>query len=635
MTDIIQAIGDAPSFLGVTGVTSVQASNHAGLAVTHDETTRVTGVTAQPESVESAIALTVESPIPTTAAHCPCYRVVERYTKLDGGTSLRSGVWHFAADREGNVIPTWICSPIYVDAITHDSEGNNFGRQVRFQNSLGKWREWAMAMELLKGSGDDLRGELLSMGMEIDPSPKARAMLANYLQSQHPKRRMRCATQTGWCGKSFVLPGQVYGEDSAEVIFQSGERHDDEYTVGGTLEGWQSEVSARAVGNPLLIVALSAAFSGALLALTNSEGGGIHFVGDSSTGKTTLLEAGGSTWGGRNYKRSWRATSNGLEGVACKFNDGLLVLDEISECESRDVQGIVYALGNGVGKQRASRTGSARSVKRWRSVVLSSGERTVETAMAEGGFRSKAGMSVRLIDIPAQRRYGAWDDLHGLASGAAFSDAIKTASQTHYGHAGRAFLEKLTCHKADFSALLEEFKSLPAFNDKAAEGQSRRVSARLALIAMAGELATDFGVTGWNEGEAIAACSAVLSIWLESRGKSNDEQRQVFEALSGFIDRHGDSRFSGIEEGSAPHVRDRAGWWEITPDGKLFLFTNVGLKEALRGFDFKRTLDVLVQRGVLPSPSADGKRASLVRIGGVPKRLYRVNPAALVDSNVS
>lgn len=634
MTDIIQAIGEASSFSGVTGVTSVQASNHAGLAVTHDETPRVTEVTTQPESVESASALTVESPIPTTAAHCPCYRVVERYTKLDDGTALRSGVWHFAADKEGNIIRTWICSPIYVDAITFDSQSNNFGRLLRFQNSLGKWREWAMPMEMLKGAGDDCRGELLSMGVEIDPSPKARAMLANYLQSQHPKRRMRCATQTGWCGKSFVLPDQVYGEESSEVIFQSGERHDDEYTQGGTLEGWQSEVSARAVGNPLLIVALSAAFSGPLLALTHSEGGGIHIVGDSSTGKTTVLEGASSVCGGSNYRRSWRMTSNGLEGVACKFNDGLLVLDEISECDPREVQAVVYAIGNGRGKQRASRTGSARNVMRWRSTVLSSGERTVETAMAEGGFRSKAGMSVRLIDIPAQGRYGAWDELHGLASGAAFSDAIKTASQTHYGHAGRAFLENLTRHKEDFSALLEGYKALPAFNGKASEGQSRRVAARLALIALAGELATEFGITGWSEGTATAACSAVLSIWLESRGKSNDEQRQVFEALSGFIDRHGDSRFSGIDEGSAPTVRDRAGWWEITPDGKQYLFTAVGLKEALRGFDFKRTLDVLVQRGVLPNPGADGKRASLVRIGGVTKRLYRVNPAALEDSNV-
>jgi hypothetical protein len=32
------------------------------------------------------------------------------------------------------------------------------------------------------------------------------------------------------------------------------------------------------------------------------------------TGKTTILEAAASVWGGPNYRRSWRATANGMEG---------------------------------------------------------------------------------------------------------------------------------------------------------------------------------------------------------------------------------------------------------------------------------------------------------------------------------
>ena len=46
-----------------------------------------------------------------------------------------------------------------------------------------------------------------------------------------------------------------------------------------------------------------------------------------------------------------------MEGAAALFNDGLLVLDEISECNPHDVGAIIYALGNGRGKQRAGRTG--------------------------------------------------------------------------------------------------------------------------------------------------------------------------------------------------------------------------------------------------------------------------------------
>lgn len=82
-------------------------------------------------------------------------------------------------------------------------------------------------------------------------------------------------------------------------------------------------------------------------------------------------------------------------------------------------------MGNGLGKQRASRSGAARRVNRWRCVVLSSGERTVETSIHAGGGKAKSGQIVRLMDVPMARTFGAWDTLHDLPDGAALSNAIK------------------------------------------------------------------------------------------------------------------------------------------------------------------------------------------------------------------
>ena len=336
----------------------------------------------------------------------PAFRVFDAWLE-HGGSKFMPGVWHFGTDKDGNPIQTWVCSPLHVRAVTFDGQDNNFGRLLRFKNTLGRWREWAMPMELLRGGGDDLRGELLAMGVEIDPTVRARNLLATYLQSRPPRRRMRCALQVGWCGDSFVLPDPVIGPHASDVIFQNGERGHDEHTTCGTLSGWQTEIAARAAGNKLLVLALSAAFVGPMLALTHSEGGGLHLVGDSSTGKTTVIEAACSVWGGPNYRRSWRATANGMEGAAALFNDSLLALDEISECDPREVGVIVYSLGNGRGKQRASRTGQARTISRWRCSILSSGERTIATTMQEGGHRVKAGQTVRLLDIPAVRAFGA------------------------------------------------------------------------------------------------------------------------------------------------------------------------------------------------------------------------------------
>jgi putative DNA primase/helicase len=67
------------------------------------------------------------------------------------------------------------------------------------------------------------------------------------------------------------------------------------------------------------------------------------------------------------------------------------------------VDEIVYALANGIGKQRANRAGGARPVTRWRCITLSSGERTLETIMADAGIEAKAGQLVRCLNIESKR----------------------------------------------------------------------------------------------------------------------------------------------------------------------------------------------------------------------------------------
>jgi putative DNA primase/helicase len=53
------------------------------------------------------------------------------------------------------------------------------------------------------------------------------------------------------------------------------------------------------------------------------------------------------------------------------------------------------------------------------------------------------------------------------------------------------------------------------------------------------------------------------------------------------------------------------------------------MREALKGFDFKRALDILQELGALPLPGADGKRSRFLRVGGVGARLYPINPENL------
>lgn len=570
----------------------------------------------------------------------PTFLVLDDWHEHDG-TRYAPGVWHFGikpgrGDAPPSLTQQRICGPLHVLAVTTDSGDGNYGRLLRFKTTTGRWKQWAMPMAMLRGDGSDLRGELLSMGLEIEH--RGREQLAAYLLHRAPGRVIQCATQTGWAGPgrdAFVLPDAVIGPQADGVTYQSDHAGGDEYTTRGTLAGWQAGTAALAVGNPMLTLALCTAFAGPVLAIVGADSGGINTIGASSKGKSSMLAAACSVWGSPSYRRNWRATSNGLEAVAALFNDSLLALDEISQCDPREVGETVYMLGNGQGKTRAARSGGARSVARWRVSILSNGERSIVATMEEGGFKTKAGQAVRIVDLPVtDQAHGAWDTLHQYPTGAALSDALRREAETHYGHAGRAFLERLTSSDHDqVRELLTIIKARPEFNTEGGEGQFQRVAARFAVLALAGELATSYGVTGWPDGEAIHAAAVALRLWLGMRdGKTTDaEGPQVVDQVTEFMERHGDSRFSDADAEHPQPVRERAGYWRQRDGERVFLFTAAGMRDALRGFDYRRALLHLEQAGMLRAPNARGDRQDSIRIHGSKTRVFTVKPAAEVE----
>ena len=190
---------------------------------------------------------------------------------------------------------------------------------------------------------------------------------------------------------------------------------------------------------------MSAAATGPLLHPTNEPNRGFHLNGSAQSGKTLTLLTAGSFWGGGpdGYIRSWRATANGLEGIACAHNDGFLPLDELGQVSAREAGQIGYMLANGVGKTRSGRNGIAPPVLHWRLVFMSSGEIGLADKMAEIGQRTHAGLEVRMIDVPANAGadHGVFEHLHGCADGATFAKGLKTAVFRYYGAAVRHYVE--------------------------------------------------------------------------------------------------------------------------------------------------------------------------------------------------
>jgi len=577
-------------------------------------------------------AATVTPIVPEAAAPAierPCYRVYEHTITLDG-VKLRPGVWFHGTktDTEGGEKPAneWLCGPLHVEAITRsESEGADYGRLLRFRNLDGRWLTWAMPGELLAGRPESILSVLFGMRLEIDY--QRRAQVPRYISGKHPKQRITAATATGWHGSAlFITPLENIGQGDA--IYQAESTADGDYAKAGKLEGWKEAIAAVLPGNPLLQLGIGSALAGPLLAPLNQHtGGGFHLLWDSSNGKTTVVQCAASAWGhGAHFTLKWNATANGLEGIAALRNDCLLALDELGQADPRYVGDVVYSVADGIGKQRAGRSSAARRVRRWRVMLLSSGEVTLETKMAEAGKRTRAGQEVRLVTVSAGRTFGAWDNLHDYASGAALSDALKKASVTHYGHAGPAFVRALI-DSGDLDKLPAMLEAIRA-HFPATPGQSARVAERFAIVALALELAVGVGLLPMTTGEGTASMVGLFEGWQAGRGEGPSEDRQILKALADFIDRHGGSRFQSVEAG-ADEVRDRAGYWESTPTGRLYLFTSGGLEEATKGFDRARVVRALDSVGAIAKRDSGKHQAQKRLPDGGKARLYFIDPARL------
>ena len=583
-------------------------------------------------------------------AHRPGFVVIDDFV-LHEGHDFPPGTYKLGytkPDSLGVQLPTntKICDPLHIMASTSDGADVNYGLLLRFQNRHGREATWAMPSELLASKGGEYMAELMRRGLHIVHNQ--RGAVPEYLSwGSKPKRKLRCVLQIGWSGTpgakdfAYVLPSKSYGPGADGVVLQTaGGDLPEMFAASGSLAQWRNTVAAWAVGNPVLITSLCTAFVGPLLHILNMDGGGIHLIGSSSSGKSTALKVASSVWGQPDaIRKTWRATANGLEAVATQHNDSLLALDELKECNPKDVGTAVYMLGNGQGKSRATKTGAARESARFRVSVLSTGEHGIEAAMAEGGERVRAGQAVRLVDLPATRQHGVFDVLHGHKSGAAFSDAILQSAYANYGVAGPAFVEHLANQK-DVRDWFEQIKAHECLQvPPDAQGQVTRVRDRFAALALAGELASSYGVTGWAPEAAIRACGTMFSTWLESRNASDDsagavagnmEEKQIVRAVSDFIEKHGSSRFQnlgGWDASGGPEsvVRDRAGWIQQTDKGRVYLFSPAGMAEVLAGFDRSFALSVLTRHGIL-QPGRDGKPSYSTRLNGTVFRVYGIKP---------
>lgn len=573
------------------------------------------------------------------------------------------GVYRLKVERRGEgweQVEHFVCAPLEITHMVRDPRGENWQRLASFSDHDGRRRRVLVPDELLEGDGTALAKLLRAQGLFI--GDRKSGLLRIYLNRSRPASRARLTGRIGWHedveqpGRwSYVLPGDLdpISPEGAELWMHagSGAGHA-QFKQAGTLADWRDNVAALAVGNSRLCFAISAAFAGALCWLHPNVAGGFHWSGGSSLGKSGLLFAAASLCGPKEYRRTWMQTGTAVEWLAAGHSDAPLLLDELGQAGSpRDVALSAYMLASGQGKGRGQAAGGLRETASFSLMFQSNGELGLAQFLSENGERAMPGHEVRFCELPADAGVGlgCWDVLHGLTDGARFTENLQRNAAKYYGTAFPEFVRRTIRERESMPAQFEELRR--EFEQRVltskAGGQAVRAATRFAAVAYAGELATQWGVTGWAKGEAIKAAFRLCRDWIQAYGgEGNKEPRRMVEQVQAWIQANSgtrleDHRRPSVTDTHAPRTMNRAGWKKPTketaslnePDQvfEYLLYPAVFRSELCNGFDPSAVAKELDKRGLLVR-SKDSLMQKFREPGAGKPGWFYVIPSAILGS---
>ncbi|MDD3354158.1 DUF927 domain-containing protein [Zoogloea sp.] len=577
------------------------------------------------------------------------------------------GVYRLKVERRGEgweTVEQFVCAPLEITHQVRDARGENWQRLATFNDHDGRRRRVLVPDDMLEGDGAALARLLRAQGLFIGDNKGG--LLKMYVNRSRPPARARLTARIGWhddCttpGRwSFVLGGDhdPLAAPDAELWLHAaqGSGHA-QFKQAGTLEDWRANVAALAVGNSRLTFALSAAFAGGLCWLHPNVSGGFHWAGGSSLGKSALLYSAASLCGPAAYRKTWLLTATAIEGVAAGHCDAPLLLDELKQAGNpKDVAQAAYMLTSGQGKGRGQAAGGLRETASFSLLFQSNGEIGLTQFLEENQERAYAGQEVRFCELPADAGagFGCWDELHGLPDGARFSETLQRNAAKHYGTAYPEFIRHVVVEREEMPAQFEELRR--AFEDRAltnkAGGQAIRAATRFAAVAYAGEKATEWGLTGWPQGEAVKAAFRMFKDWLHAfGGEENREPRKMVEQVQAWIQAHAGARLEdwrrpSISDTHAPRTMNRAGWKRPTKDTaslneadhvfEYLIYPAVFRSELCNGFDPAQVAKELAVRGLLVRDGAHLQVKAREPGAAKPGRFFLLAPGILegIDGN--
>lgn len=530
----------------------------------------------------------------------------------------------------------FLCTPLDVIGLGLDYDEDKEHFYILQWNAIGDGSEIIEAVPSAEMGQQEGWKMLARKGVNLTFKPRLRLELAEHIQNKAGfAQRWAITSKSGWKNGAYIMPnGDIIGEtnNKTPLFLRVKAEKAQYYTTSGSLEEWQQHIARYAVGNSMILLAIACGLAAPIIGILNAANFGLHLFVNSSSGKTISSKLGASLYGhGKFTLSSWKGTDNGIVNEAISHNDGFLVMDELTQIDPKHGKDIAYALFNGEDKTRAKADGGNRKKRHWNVLVLSTGEKDLETQLSETKIHVKAGELVRLINIPFEpfQAFHEFTDssLSEFEQGKRFAETLEQNSTLYYGTAGRAWVEYLSENrdliKSSFALYNQKWvDNLP--KDKNVSNQIGRIARNFAVLETACQCSRF--ITGWTEQQISETLQHVFDLWTGNNGYKDREIQQIIETLDGFLSQNL-HRFYKKENGYVSEVPNAAGAYIETDKPCYYVFDAV-IRDVFKHYNEKTVIKALHNQGRLLKKETGRDKSTIpteFQKGGY-KRAYCILP---------
>lgn len=352
----------------------------------------------------------------------------------------------------------------------------------------------------------------------------------------------------------------------------------------GTLEEWSDYIAPLRKQSLYLQIVLAAAFASVLISKVKALPFVLHLWGGTGTGKTVALKVAASVWGNpEKYMLTLNGTTNALMGTAALLHDLPLLADELQtiklDTNFQNYDKIIMQLTEGKDRARLTQQSTLKEQKTWNNCFIFTGEEPITQSNSGGGTKN------RVIELQCKEQI--------ISNG----NAVVNFIDSHYGNAGRAFIEHIASKPAE--TLQQDFQDLQSALLNIS-GSSAKQCAALALIALADAYADECIFKDKQQVLDLKQLAGIAKSLAEidSAERAYRYIMDVIAAKADYFARRGNHGYYKPAAGDC--------WGKITEDYIAINKTRITEELSKQGYSFNSVVDAWKSKGYIMTRS-DGR----------------------------